>query len=209
MSRHYLRASRYHRQHDNVDWFQLTDSLKRQYKEHFNDYDIRDDIRRRKQRPNENFDDFYDAITVFADRLRSPMSEEELCETILRNLRTEIRHELLHISFTNVSELRRSVRKHEKFVRDVQAVTKYRQYRDKVNLAEIDDGIEEAYYVPDEGGVCGLRKLTCWNCNDQGHSYKECVKDKRIFCYGCGMKETYKPNCPNCRVQGNAKADVP
>ena len=47
------------------------------------------------------------------DKLKIPVSDIDLCETIIRNLKTEIRHELLHLDITSLSQLRKEVRKHE------------------------------------------------------------------------------------------------
>lgn len=72
---------RIHRSFDNLDWDELCGALKRQFKEYNTDFDIKDDIRRRKLKQNESFDDYYDAIMVLCDRLRIPLSDHELCET--------------------------------------------------------------------------------------------------------------------------------
>lgn len=47
---------------------------------------LKDDIHRIKQRHGESFDAFYDSIMILADCLRVPMSDEELCETMIRVL---------------------------------------------------------------------------------------------------------------------------
>lgn len=39
---------------------------------------------------------------------------------------------------------------------------------------------------------------TCWNCGCSGHVYNKCLDPRRIFCYGCGMKDVVKSKCPNC-----------
>ncbi|KAM8702600.1 hypothetical protein ACLKA7_001936 [Drosophila subpalustris] len=41
-------------------------------------------------------------------------------------------------------------------------------------------------------------KLTCWNCDEQGHIWENCLADRRIFCYGCGQLNVYKPQCKTC-----------
>lgn len=39
----------------------------------------------------------------------------------------------------------------------------------------------------------------CFNCDGKGHTYPRCKLDRKIFCYGCGKKDTKKPSCPNCK----------
>lgn len=38
----------------------------------------------------------------------------------------------------------------------------------------------------------------CWNCQNLGHSYNNCTKYKRKFCFGCGLQNVTKTNCPMC-----------
>lgn len=201
---------RYHRQVDNIEWTELAAALKRQYKEVYNDYDIKNDIRRIKQGQNETFDEYYDSIMGLSDRLRSPMTEEELFETMIRNLKSEIRHELLHINISSVAELRKAVRKHEKFVGDVQTMNRYRQVHGRVKISQISEEVGEIEneMVNDElNEIQG--PVQCWNCAESGHTYKRCVKHRTIFCYGCGQKNVYKLNCKKCGNSENPRRDVP
>lgn len=47
--------------------------------------------------------------------------------------------------------------------------------------------------------------MVCWNCDDIGHSFGDCTSpDRRVFCYGCGTKNAYKPSCTKCNP-GNPK----
>lgn len=204
---------RFHRSCNNLDWVGLCDALKKQYKEYNTDFDIKDDIRRRKQRLNESFDEYYDAIMVLCDRLREPMTESELCENIQRNLQPEVRHELLHLEINRVSDLRRAVRRHEKFINDLAVVYTNKRAFQKGHVSEI-----EATEFPDvenkaeeySSEVCSMTNTcNCWNCDKFGHSFMECMEQRTVFCYGCGAKNVYKPKCPKCsQVQGNFLKDV-
>lgn len=50
--------------------------------------------------------------------------------------------------------------------------------------------------------------MVCWNCDDIGHSFIDCSSpDRKVFCYGCGTKNTYKPSCGKCNP-GNIKPNV-
>lgn len=94
---------RYHRQETDLDWFTLTRALRKQYKSEYNDYDVMEDIHRRKQRIGEKFDDFFDSISALSDRLKTPLNDANLCAILLRNLRNEVRHELIHLDISSVS----------------------------------------------------------------------------------------------------------
>jgi len=49
--------------------------------------------------------------------------------------------------------------------------------------------------------------LACWNCGACSHRYQECLGEKKVFCYGCGKPETYKPSCNRCN--GKKKLESP
>lgn len=205
---------RYHRSCDVIDWDDLCDALKRQYKDYNTDFDIRDDILRRKQRHNETFDEFYDAVMVLCDRLHTQISEHELCETLQRNLRPEVRHEILHLEITRIAQLRRAVRRHEKFIKDTSFSTLGKRTPQKSQISEVfEDDMnphrgENAQNSDSE--VCLVVKSgKCWNCDNVGHSFIDCLEPRTVFCYGCGAKNVYKPKCSNCqRKRENALKDV-
>lgn len=203
---------RYHRQHDNIDWTTLTSALKRQYKVDYKDFDVLDDIRKRRQNSNENFDEYLDVISSMTDKLKNPISDMDLCEVLVRNLKTEIRHELLHLDITSVANLRCEVRKHEKFMKDLQ-VGDQRKFP-KAKISELDvQGKDMDRLVETESNdviYAVQHNVKCWNCDGTGHTFADCMEHRRVFCYGCGVKDTYKPNCPNCsrKSQGNGQKDV-
>lgn len=204
---------RFHRSSSNMNWSDLCGALKRQYKDYYTDFDIKDEILRRKQKSNENFDEFYDAIIVLCDRLRTSISDFELCEIIQRNLRPEVRHGLLHVEITGVAQLRRAVRKHEKFVKDMAMISSNRRTNTKGQVSEVisDDNQKDVNDNGEEDFKVYLVTQTgkCWNCDKFGHSFVDCLEPRTIFCYGCGAKNMYKPQCPNCLQKwGNALRDV-
>lgn len=75
---------RFHKTNGDLNWEDLCVALRRQFKDYYSDFDMKDDILRSKQRSNETFDEFYDAIMLLCDRLRTPFTNYELCETIRR-----------------------------------------------------------------------------------------------------------------------------
>lgn len=200
---------RYHRTHDDIDWITLTNALRNEYKSNYTNYDVLEDIRRRKQRSNETFDEYFEAISELTDRLKTPLSDGELCETMLRNIKHEIRHELLHLDIRSVSQLRKEVQKHEKFMRNIHAMENRKLT--KARIAEVSRQEETDDELNVDNEVCAVQSnLKCWNCDKLGHSYIDCMEQRKIFCYGCGAKDIYKPTCPNCsrKHQGNGQRDV-
>lgn len=86
---------RYHKQVNVINWDEFCEAIRFQYRDFKSSFDIRDELRNRKQKQNESFDKFYEAISAIMDRLPTPLSELELIEIITRNLKPEIRQELL------------------------------------------------------------------------------------------------------------------
>lgn len=207
---------RYHRLTTDLNWFSLCEALKRQFKDDLTDYDIKDDIRQRKQKQNESFDDFMDAISSLCDKLKTQMSEAELVETVLRNLKPDLRHELLHLELNSIVALRKEVRRNEKFMRDLKGSADLRQKSERKQVQELyhvlDDKVDKDDVEDNDIEVNAIERsssLKCWNCDELGHSYHDCLKDKRVFCYGCGAVDTYKPTCPKCSKKSeNSSQDV-
>lgn len=203
---------RYHHRNYDIDWNSLTRELRNEYREDYSDFDILDDIRRRKQRYNETFDEYLDTITAMTDKLKSRISDGDLCEILLRNLKGDIRHELLHMDITSVSHLRKEVRKHEKFMKDLQASESKRTT--KARIAEMtapENDMGGTVSTNSEVEVCLVQhNIKCWNCGKIGHTYWDCMETRTVFCYGCGAKDIYRPTCTNCAKgdQGNGQKDV-
>jgi len=91
----------------------LTEALRKQFRDTRTDVDLRETIRNRKQKEKESFDAFYDAIVQITDCLEVPLAEKDLIETLRRNLRPEIRHELLNVTIDSVQKLRDICRRRE------------------------------------------------------------------------------------------------
>lgn len=186
---------RYHRSVSEIRWADLCTALRHQYKDSRKDVDFREMIRDRKQLPGENFDSFYESIVDISDRLSTPLPENILVEILRRNLLPEIQHEILNIPVYSVSHLRDICRRREFFLLDMgrkQAANKVFFSRRQVHEI-VENGVE----LTEETGVSALA-LMCWNCQKVGHRYQDCLEERRIFCYGCGTPDTYKPNCSNC-----------
>lgn len=49
--------------------------------------------------------------------------------------------------------------------------------------------------------VLDKSERTCWNCDQLGHHWQDCLYDRTVFCYGCGAKQVYKPNCLKCNAK--------
>lgn len=203
---------RYHKRVQTVDWSDFCEAIRCQYREFKSPFDIMEEIRSRKQKFGEPFDAFFEAISTLSDKLPTPMSEMELIGILARNLRSEVRQDLLYVPVHSLSHLRKLVQMRENFLSEDHVRKNYtlrnqtmnypRRISEIVETAPVD-GVEihgnsdisvDAIQKPDFIG-------NCWNCDETGHQWEDCVQERTIFCYGCGTKQVYKPNCAKCAAR--------
>ena len=136
------------------------------------------------------------------DRLQHPLREETIIEILRRNLRPEIRHEILNLKLDSVSRLREVCRRREGFLDSVRNEHAYqRAVPFRKHVAEILEEAEDAaeFSGVEEEAEIGAMALVCWNCRKEGHRYQDCGEKRKIFCYGCGARISYKPSCVKCQ----------
>lgn len=197
---------RYRKNANPIIWEDFCDSIKFQYRDFKTSFDIREEIRNRKQRIGETFDSFFDAVTAIHDRLPTQMSEMELIEILTRNLRPEIRQEILYIPINSLAHLRKLVHMRENFLSDdyVKKQLSNRHvsaYPMKKQISEISDYTLQSSEDSSESinAIQGFHQESrCWNCDEKDHFWENCLNERKVFCYGCGAKDTYKPNCITC-----------
>lgn len=202
---------RYHKQTPCLNWNEFCEAIRGQYKDFKTSFDIREEIRNRKQKANESFDAFFEAVSAIMDRLPRPMTEEELIEILPRNLRPEVRQDLLYVRINSISHLRQLVQTREHFLND-EYVRKNLAMRHpgisqipRRHVADIDIAVDLDISEDPVHNVDAFHKTVvnsqCWNCDETGHHWQDCLHDRTIFCYGCGAKNIYKPNCVECRAR--------
>ncbi|XP_065368079.1 uncharacterized protein LOC135960632 [Calliphora vicina] len=200
---------RYHKQERGViDWSEFCNAIRSQYKDFKSSFDLREEIRNRRQKPGESFDVFYDSISAIMDRLPSAFSEMELIEIIMRNLRPDIRQDLLYIPVHSIPHLRKLVQIRESFLEDEHVKRNLHNrtanaHQPRRHIAEVDLDSVDANPVGSETSIDALHNTPtvtrCWNCDRPGHVWEDCLYERTIFCYGCGAKNTYRPQCPKCK----------
>ena len=73
---------------------------------------------------------------------------------------------------------------------------------------QLSDDINDTENISEIRRHIAKESLICWNCDKPGHRFDDCVGPRKIFCFGCGAKEIFKPMCPKCNPSGNRKRDV-
>lgn len=207
---------RYRKKVNIINWEDFCQAIRSQYGDFKTSSDLREEIRNRKQKPGETFDIFFDSISAIIDRLDTPMTETETVETLTRNLRPEIRQDLLYINIRSVSQLRQLVHKRENFLNDEHVRKSIgarqnnlfppRRQIAEINVDQISNDFES---VDNDASINALHHnpilAQCWNCDEKGHHWQDCLRDRQVFCYGCGAKKIYKPNCTKCQAKTTPK----
>lgn len=200
---------KFHRTHSNFTWEIFCLEFKRRFEKIETDYDIWEKIRKRRQGDNEPFDDFQCSIEDLVDRLQNGIPENELVDLLIRNAKPIVHHELLHLNVSNRSQLRREIRKHEQFYNDIKTFKPraVRSYVTELSVPSDSEQLSDDAHVSEN--LSEIQRHTaktvqvCWNCDKPGHRFDDCVGPRKIFCFGCGAKEIFKPMCPKCNPSGN------
>ncbi|XP_036347809.1 uncharacterized protein LOC118757180, partial [Rhagoletis pomonella] len=135
------------------------------------------------------------------------MDEEEVMEILKNNLLPETREKLLYQPVHSVGHLRRLVNMSENLENELrcraESATKPRPAVNRRQVYALEDACHEPTEDVDIGGeLAALRsshsKTKCWNCEELGHIWENCLSERRIVCYGCGAPNVYKPQCTAC-----------
>lgn len=201
---------RYLKQVRNPDWFQVKSELSNYFKSITSDHELIRQIMDRKQGPKESFEDFYNAMMFPYFTMRNQLPENEMVLLIKRNLRRDLAQLVFTYPVSTLSELREQCRKAEDLMRNWEPRST-KAYDRRVAEMQVHESSDEDSAETDlnideiQKSRKNLSKLTCWNCDQSGHTFVECCAKRKIFCYRCGRKNTYVPDCPKCS-QGNGKA---
>ncbi|KAH8310117.1 hypothetical protein KR067_012856, partial [Drosophila pandora] len=103
----------------------------------------------------------------------------ELIEILRRNLRPEIRHEILNIPVGSISRLREICRKRECFLEELKREQVYKKgppFKSHVSelLGNTREEGEPEFFEEVDGAVEAI-SLVCWNCRKEGHRYQDCT----------------------------------
>lgn len=203
---------------DDASWEDLKSAFVRRYSpRHESDHNIRVKIENRKQRMGETFGDFCQDVETLSTRLVNRMSEEELVETLRRNMHMELRKALWRQQMDTVDDLLEACNDYEELCEDEERQMRYASRRSaRVSEMAVEDqfGQDDCHHEVAEANVNALRlgpdrnELSiCWNCRDIGHIFSECKQPRtRKFCFGCGQNGLLKAECPKCA--GNGRKDV-
>lgn len=194
-------------------WEELVSELKEEYAPR--DYIDRlwDEIRRRTQGPTEGIGAYIAVMKNYFYRLPTPPSETEMLAILMKNLNPYYLDRLALKDVTSIKELLNLGRRLE-------------EVKWRVDVHRPPPMGSKGLLEPDLGYQPTIRKqvavsqinntgpavqryrgrFRCWNCGNEGHSFRSCRAVKTKFCERCGKKDVEKDNCLRCNGSGNDQA---
>lgn len=203
-------------------WETLEFFLKMRYDNPNRDRVIREEMRNRKQRPNELFSAFLTDMEMLAQRLIRKMSEREKFEIVVDNMKLSYRRRLALEEIYSIEHLAQLCFRFDALETNLYATTMKpsihqisaeENYTGTLNEAEEEELIyalqssrERATKNFNQQGKSSqqpkmdknveVSSVKCWNCQRSGHMWRECDRRKTIFCHICGQEGTTAYRCP-------------
>lgn len=209
----------YQRSSGNATWTELKQAFIRRYKpKKETDHDIRAQIENRKQDQSEPFGDFCQDIEALAIRLTRRMPEDELVETLRRNMLMPLRKAMWRTTTDSVDDLLQACSEYEDLCEEEDRLARgaahRRQGTGHRQVCEIEDrdpnnnnggpahqpdGNNDVYVDAIQRSAGRNENIICWNCKDIGHPFSQCKQTQQgRFCFSCGMAGVLKAECPKC-----------
>lgn len=206
-------------------WESLEAYLKMRFDNPNRDRLIREELRNRKQRPNELFSAFLTDIETLAQRMIKKMSEQEKLELVVENMKISYKRRLALQPVLSIEQLAQLCFKFDALEPNLYQVggaskTAVHQLvvEEDSDDAEEHEHSEEVYALFGQNPksnrnvqrneadgtkrkgqrIGGMQsQALCWNCKEIGHMWRECDQRKTIFCHVCGHTDTTAFQCPN------------
>lgn len=197
-------------------WETLLTYLKMRYDNPNRDRFIREEMRNRKQRPNELFSAFLTDLEAMSQRMMRKMSDDEKFDIIVENMKLSYKRRLALEPVYSIEHLAQLCYKFDA----LEANLYNSRTTPKPNLLhqiEVEDELSEDQLDTDDLDLLAIQAKTdrkppvknnppsketvkeenlCWNCRKTGHMWRDCGQRKTIFCHICGNAETTAYQCP-------------
>lgn len=186
------------------NWDDLVEKLKGTFLRHNYDKNLLDEIKCRKQDPKESVSVFISSIEGLFYRLNTVPREKDIVDIIRENVLPDYVRALALHDIETISDLTNLCKKLEN---SIQVTSSYKpSFRGRYMEPDLSRPGFSAH-----SNVNAISTLKCWNCLSLGHKYNECSEQRNKFCYGCGLKNTTKYQCPHCskNVMGSDKGNSP
>lgn len=209
------------------NWDTLVFHLKMRYDNPNRDRLLREEMRNRKQRPNERFSAFLTEMETLAKRMMKPMAETEKYDIIIENMKVSYKRRLALEPIHSLEHLAQLCYKFDALESTlynpkspVKPGTLNHLDIDEEQSLPCEEATEEELFAfkakpsrpgtgqrihsnrqvvekPYDGVESNAISVLCWNCRRTGHMWRDCDKRKTIFCHICGQADTTAFRCPN------------
>lgn len=187
-------------------WEELKNLFFKEFQTYRSGIGLMRDLMNLRQGRDENFNALYKRFSQLHDHLHTAMEEREIVELLRGSLREDISSLIFAAEIKNVEQLRNLVQRAETQISQKRNQWGTIQRRiSELSVEENESQTRTTYRPRPRPRKARIAKWICWNCDETGHGYMTCAKERRLFCYKCGEKEVTCLNCPKCR-QGNRRA---
>lgn len=180
---------------------------------------IKEELRNRKQRPNELFSAFLTDIETLCQRLMKKLSNDEKFDIVTENMKMSYKRRLALEKIESLEHLSQLCYKFDALegnlynprgpnkplgVNEIHCeepdVVFYETESDELEIAALQtrrgqtDRLRDQPTRKPEG--TNRSNPLCWNCRKVGHLWRECDQKKAVFCHICGQPETTAFRCP-------------
>lgn len=207
-------------------WETLLTYLKMRYDNPNRDRYIKEEMRNRKQKPNELFSAYLTDLEAMSQRMIKKMTDEEKFDIIVENMKLSYKRRLALEPVYSIEHLAQLCYKFDALEGNLYNLRTANK-PNALNQINVEDEYFDELVDGDEAELFAIqrnknlkpvarlplkesvRKSTeeslCWNCRETGHLWRDCDQRKMIFCHICGNPETTAYQCPqnhNLRPKG-------
>ncbi|XP_050505023.1 uncharacterized protein LOC126883483 [Diabrotica virgifera virgifera] len=181
-------------------WSQLINLIKATFLPHDYEEELWQQIKNRKQKRSESFILYQAQILTLAKRLPFRPLEQTLVKYMRQNILPEYVPMIALQDTNTLGELALIIKKLENNVPSV-STRKDNPHISVVSEKNVTPKRKSPQNKPNipPPQVNQSRVLTCWNCHEEGHRHSLCNKDRRVFCFRCGLENVIAPKCPICK----------
>ncbi|XP_062698870.1 uncharacterized protein LOC109433094 [Aedes albopictus] len=196
-------------------WDMLLTYLRMRYDNPNRDRFIREEMRNRKQRPNELFSAYLTDLEAMSQRMTRKMTKDEKFDIVVENMKISYKRRLALQPVNSIEHLAQLCYRFDALEANLYAprtapktavnVIGYEEESDPASGEDEDACVLAVQTRNYKKGSANSSKpkaekedsqLLCWNCRKGGHMWRECNRKKGIFCHICGAPDTTAYRCP-------------
>lgn len=217
------------------DWETFERLIKYRFGNPNQDQGIRQKIHDRKQLRGESFIAFVTEIEKLNRMLSKPLSNIRKFEVIWDNMRQHYRSKISIVDVQDLQQLVKLNHRIDAADPNLHQMGEPRRSVNAVEAEESDYDSDESATInsmrprqtkpnkpstpqhqfqqsrgtsqPTADNMDSTAQRNCWNCQQPGHSWRECRKPKVIFCYGCGNLGRTIRCCERCSATNRFSTD--